>query len=385
MNTRFTLSLLLLCSAVSHAADITPSAPELSATSYVLMDAASGQILASKEADKQVEPASLTKMMTSYVISYEVAKGNIKNEDMVVISDKAWAKNFPDSSLMFLEVGTQVSVDDLHKGIIIQSGNDASVAMAEHIAGSEGAFAEVMNNHAKRLGLSHTHFVNSTGLPDPNHYTTAHDMALLGRALIVDFPGDYQLYSIKEFIFNKIKQINRNSLLWDPTLKVDGIKTGHTSGAGYCLVTSSEQGGMRLITAVMGTPSQNARKADSKSLLTYGFRFFESIKLESGQKELSQQPVWMGRDSQVGVGLASDLNLVIPRGKKDQLKLDYQYQPNLHAPISQGQKLGELVIHLKDKEIGRYELQALKAVDEGSWWQQLIDFIRLKFKDWFGW
>lgn len=384
MKTRFTLS-LLLWTAATYAADITPSAPELSATSYVLMDAATGQILASKEPDKQVEPASLTKMMTSYVISYEVAKGNIKNEDMVVISDKAWAKNFPDSSLMFLEVGTQVSVDDLHKGIIIQSGNDASVAMAEHIAGSEGAFAEVMNNHAKRLGLTHTHFVNSTGLPDPNHYTTAKDMALLGRALIVDFPGDYQLYSMKEFVFNKIKQINRNSLLWDPSLKVDGIKTGHTSSAGYCLVTSSEQNGMRLITAVMGTASQNARKADSKSLLTYGFRFFESIKLEEGNKELSQQPVWMGRSSVVPVGLAQDLNLVIPRGKKDQLKLDYQYQTNLHAPISQGQKLGELVISLKDKELARYELQALKPVDEGSWWQKLIDYIRLKFKEWFGW
>lgn len=384
MRARFTFS-LLLCSSACLAVDITPSAPELSATAYVLMDASNGQVLASKEPDKQVEPASLTKMMTSYVISYEVAKGHIKNSDMVVISDKAWAKNFPDSSLMFLEVGTQVSVDDLHKGIIIQSGNDASVAMAEHIAGSEGAFAEVMNNHAKRLGLKHSHFINSTGLPDPNHYSTAYDMALLGRALINDFPGDYQLYSMKEFTFNKIKQSNRNSLLWDPSMNVDGIKTGHTANAGYCLVTSSAQNGMRLVTAVMGTPSQNARKADSKSLLTYGFRFFESVKLEDGNKELSQQPVWMGHESKVAVGLTSDLNMTIPRGKKDQLKLDYQYQSNLHAPISQGQTLGELVVSLKDTELARYELKALKAVDEGSWWQKLIDFIRLKFKAWFGW
>lgn len=267
------LKSLLLAASVSvvtvqAAPVVTPDAPKVAAKAFVLMDYHTGQIIAEENAYESLNPASLTKMMTSYVIGHEIKVGNISPEDQVTISKKAWSKNFPDSSKMFIEVGKQVSVDDLNRGIIIQSGNDACVAMAEHIAGTEDGFVDLMNSWAKQLGMPDSYFENSHGLDSDNHKTTAYDMAILGAALIRDVPEEYRVYSEKSFTYNGIKQYNRNGLLWDKSMNVDGIKTGHTSGAGYNLVTSATKDGMRLITVVMGTASESARKAESKSYLT---------------------------------------------------------------------------------------------------------------------
>ena len=261
----------------ANAAVVTPPAPSVAAEGFLLTDFETGHVIASKNADMQLAPASLTKIMTIYVIGKELQAGNISLDDEVTISENAWAKKFPDSSKMFIEVGTQVSVRDLLRGIVVQSGNDACVAMAEHVAGSESAFASMMNAHTASLGMTGSHWVNAHGLHDPDHYTTPRDMAILSRALIAETPEMYKIYSEKEFTYNGIKQYNRNSLLWDKSLNVDGIKTGHTSDAGYSLITSAEQGGMRLISVVMGTDSERARKVENKKLLKYGFRFYETL------------------------------------------------------------------------------------------------------------
>ncbi len=258
----------------SNAAVVTPPAPSVAAEGFLLTDFETGNVIASKNADMQLAPASLTKIMTIYVIGKELQAGNISLDDEVTISENAWAKKFPDSSKMFIEVGTQVSVSDLLRGIVVQSGNDACVAMAEHVAGSESAFASMMNAHSASLGMTGSHWVNAHGLHDPDHYTTPRDMAVLSRALISETPEMYKIYSEKEFTYNGIKQYNRNSLLWDKSLNVDGIKTGHTSDAGYSLITSAEQGGMRLISVVMGTDSERERKLENKKMLKYGFRFY---------------------------------------------------------------------------------------------------------------
>ncbi|MDD2342497.1 MAG: D-alanyl-D-alanine carboxypeptidase, partial [Tolumonas sp.] len=255
-----------------------PSPPQITAKAYLLMDYNSGQLLFSENPDERLPPASLTKMMTSYVIGQELKSGRIKSTDMVTISKNAWAKNYGDSSKMFIEVGKQVSVENLNKGIIIDSGNDACIAMAEHIAGSEDSFASLMNQWAAKLGMKNTHFVNAHGLYNPDHYSTAHDMAILARALIHDLPNEYAIYSQKDFTFNGIAQHNRNRLLWDKTLAVDGIKTGHVSQAGYNLVASAiGPENMRLISVVIGANSEQQRAAESKKLLTYGFRFYQNI------------------------------------------------------------------------------------------------------------
>ncbi|OEF72587.1 D-alanyl-D-alanine carboxypeptidase, partial [Vibrio splendidus 1F-157] len=256
---------------------VVPDAPQIAAKGFVLMDYHSGKVLAEKEMNTQLSPASLTKMMTSYVIGQELERGNINLNDDVVISENAWAKNFPDSSKMFIEVGTTVKVEELNRGIIIQSGNDATVAMAEHIAGSEDAFVDLMNAWASSIGMKDTHFANVHGLDNPNLYSTPYDMALLGQALIRDVPDEYRIYSEKKFTYNGITQYNRNGLLWDKSMNVDGIKTGHTSKAGYSLVSSATEGKMRLVAVVMGTKNANARKTESKKLLSYGFRFFETV------------------------------------------------------------------------------------------------------------
>ncbi|MFT5234947.1 MAG: D-alanyl-D-alanine carboxypeptidase (penicillin-binding protein 5/6), partial [Shewanella sp.] len=273
----FILATSLASSFVFAAPVVTPNAPTVAAKAFILMDYNTGQIIAEKNAYESLNPASLTKMMTSYVIGHEIKVGNISPDDQVTISNKAWSKNFPDSSKMFIEVGKQVSVDDLNHGIIIQSGNDACVAMAEHIAGTEDGFVDLMNSWAIQLGMKDSYFENSHGLDSDNHKSTAYDMAILGAALIRDVPDEYAVYNKKSFTFNGIKQYNRNGLLWDKSLNVDGIKTGHTSGAGYNLVTSATKDGMRLIAVVMGTKSEAARKAESKKILNYGFRFFETI------------------------------------------------------------------------------------------------------------
>ena len=288
------LSTTLTLTPIAHAISIIPDAPEINAKGFILVDYTTGKVIAEGNADAQLAPASLTKIMTSYIIGKELENGNIKNDDAVLISENAWAKKFPDSSKMFIEVGTEVSVDLLNRGIIVTSGNDACVAMAEHIAGSESAFADLMNAHAEQLGMSSTFFENSHGLDSTEHMTTPRDMATLASALIREVPEEYAIYKQKHFTYNNIKQYNRNSLLWDKSLNVDGMKTGHTSNAGYSLVTSATKGNMRLVTVVMGTASERARKVESKKLLNYGFRFFETITpYKAGEKFVSNR-IWMG-------------------------------------------------------------------------------------------
>ncbi|MAZ66979.1 MAG: D-alanyl-D-alanine carboxypeptidase [Kangiellaceae bacterium] len=362
---------------------VIPSAPSLSAKSYLLMDYKSGNILVSQKADKRVDPASLTKMMTSYVAAAALEENTISYDDMVVVSKNAWAKNFPGSSVMFIEVGKQVSVRDLLKGIIIQSGNDASVAIAEHIAGSESSFADLMNHHAKRLGMNSTHFTNSTGLPHPQHYTTAHDMAILAQALIRDYPESYQIYSVKEFTYADIKQYNRNSLLWDPSLEIDGVKTGHTESAGYCLVTSGVENGTRLISVVMGADSKDSRASQSKQLLTYGFRYFESISPLEGGKSLHSERVYMGEQTLVSLGVLTDKHITIPRGQAGNLKASFIINNRLIAPINKGQSVGKVHLKLGADVVAEYPLVTLNTVPEGSLWSQFSDWVSLKFDEMF--
>lgn len=370
----------LVCSATlfSASAQILPSAPQINAKGYFLVDYTTGKVIAEGEADTKLAPASLTKMMTSYVIGVEIEAGNISPTDMVTISEKAWAKNFPGSSVMFIEVGKQVSVDDLNHGIIIQSGNDACVAMAEHIAGSESAFADLMNAHAEKLGMANTHFINSHGLDTDEHYTTPRDMATLGAALIRDVPEEYALYKEKSFTFNGIKQYNRNSLLWDASLDVDGIKTGHTSEAGYSLVTSATKDDMRLIAVVMGTDSERARKVESKKLLNYGFRFFETITPYKAGDSFADQRIWMGNKETVSLGILEDTPITIPRGQRKNLKANFELDKTLEAPLAKGTKVGTLFLELDGEEISQYPLVTLEEIEEGSFFSKIYDYLRLQ-------
>jgi len=373
--------LLFICSlfivSLTQAASTVPVAPKLAAEGYVLMDFNSGQIIAENNADQRMEPASLTKMMSSYVIDSELKAGNITLQDKVTISKKAW--RMP-GSRMFIEVGKQIDVESLLKGIVIQSGNDATVAMAEYVAGSEDAFASLMNNHAKQLGMKDTHFVNSTGLPDPKHYTTPRDMAILGSALIRDFPEEYKMYAIKKFTFNDITQYNRNKLLWRDK-HVDGIKTGHTESAGFCLVASGIRDGMRLVSVVLGTKSDSARIQESQKLLNYGFRFFRSHKLYEANTEISSTDIWKGVKDKVSLGLLKELYITIPRGQYKQLKPSFE--SIIEAPITKHQVLGNLKVTLNDKIIAERSLVALHEIEQGSWWKRLTDWFLLLVKGWF--
>lgn len=369
------LAIVTTATPVAWAAPAIPSPPQLAAKSYMLMDAASGKVLIESNSDERLPPASLTKLMTAYIATLEIQKGQISDSDMVTVSEKAWRTG---GSRMFIQVNTQVSVDDLLHGIIIQSGNDASVAMAEHIAGSEEAFADMMNTTAQRLGMSNTHFMNATGLPDPEHYSSAHDMAKLARAIIYQDPAHYAIYAQKEFFWNNIKQPNRNLLLWrDKT--VDGLKTGHTEEAGYCLVASAVRDGMRLISVVFGTDSEQARAAETQKLLTYGFRFFETRTFYQKGVELAQQQVWKGQQSQVKAGLAEDLTLTLPRGQLDKLQASMSFNDTLIAPISQGQVVGKVEVKLGEEVLHSADLVALEAVEEGGLFRRLWDSIRLFF------
>lgn len=369
------LAIVTTATPVAWAAPAIPSPPQLAAKSYMLMDAASGKVLIESNSDERLPPASLTKLMTAYIATLEIQKGQISDSDMVTVSEKAWRTG---GSRMFIQVNTQVSVDDLLHGIIIQSGNDASVAMAEHIAGSEEAFADMMNTTAQRLGMSNTHFMNATGLPDPEHYSSAHDMAKLARAIIYQDPAHYAIYAQKEFFWNNIKQPNRNLLLWrDKT--VDGLKTGHTEEAGYCLVASAVRDGMRLISVVFGTDSEQARAAETQKLLTYGFRFFETRTFYQKGVELAQQQVWKGQQSQVKAGLAEDLTLTLPRGQLDKLQASMSLSDTLIAPISQGQVVGKVEVKLGEEVLHSADLVALEAVEEGGLFRRLWDSIRLFF------
>ncbi|GAB60383.1 serine hydrolase [Rheinheimera nanhaiensis] len=361
------------------AQNVIPQPPEVAAKGHILMDYDTGKVLAENNADMSLAPASLTKMMTSYVIGTELKNGNIRNEDMVTISKNAWAKNFPGSSLMFIEVGTQVSVADLNKGVIIQSGNDACVALAEHIAGSESAFVDLMNAHAQRLGMTNSRFGNSHGLPSAENYSTPRDMAILSAALIRDVPEEYALYAEKEFTYNNIKQYNRNSLLWDRSLEVDGIKTGHTSEAGYSLITSAARDGMRLISVVMGANSEQARAAENKKLLTYGFRFFETFSPYQAGEQFAEQRIWQGDKENIRLGILQPVQITIPRGQRKDLQADFTLDQQLIAPISKGQPVGTVYLKLQGEDIATYPLVALEDVAEGGFFSRMIDYIKMQF------
>ena len=380
---QFLLCVLVSSASVSvSATSITPAAPDLAAKSYVLMDYDSGKIIVEHNADMPVPPASLTKMMTSYVVSAEIASGNLSLTDKVRISKNAWAQNpmFAGSSLTWVEVNTDVSVENLLKGVIIQSGNDASVALAEHIAGSEEVFADLMNQHAAKLGMTNTNFENSNGLPAEGHISTARDLALLTAALIRNYPEDYAYYKEKWFTYNKIKTANRNSLLWDESLNVDGVKTGHTDAAGYCLVSSATKNNMRLISVVMGTKSKEGRKVEGKKLLSYGFRFFETVKpLEAG-KQLHQQAIWMGEKNVVNLGIASDIHLTIPRGQAKNLKARYVVEKDIEAPITKGQLVGKVFFSIAGEDISEYPLVSLEDVPEAGFFGRMSDSV----SRWFG-
>ncbi len=373
---RFILALCLLLPLGAALGAPVPAPPKVAASGYLLEDFDSGRILAEENADQRLEPASLTKLMTAYVVFSELRDGNIRLDDQVLISRKAWRTP---GSRMFIEVDKKVSVEDLLKGMIIQSGNDASVALAEFVAGSEEAFANLMNDKARELGMNDTHFVNSTGLPDPEHYTTPRDILKVAAATIREFPEYYRLYAEKEFTFNGIRQQNRNKLLWRDEA-VDGMKTGHTQAAGYCLVASAKKNDMRLLSVVMGTSSEEARAKASLALLTYGFRFFQTHRLYGAGEELSRVRVWKGSREKVSLGLEQDLYVTIPRRQYKNLEANMRVEPRLMAPIRKGQSLGSVNVSLDGETITQVPLVALQQVDEGGIVQSVKDSILLWFE-----
>ncbi|WP_223881545.1 serine hydrolase [Affinibrenneria salicis] len=375
----------LACS--SQAAEQAPAAPQIDAKAFILMDYHSGKVLAEANADQRLDPASLTKMMSSYVIGQAIKAGKIGPRDMVTVGRDAWATGNPalrGSSLMFLKPGDHVAVEDLNRGIVIQSGNDASIALADYVAGSQDAFVSLMNGYANTLGLQNTHFLTVHGLDAPGQYSTARDMALIGQALIRDVPGEYALNKEKEFVFNNIRQPNRNRLLWSSNLQVDGIKTGHTSGAGHSLVASAVDGGMRLISVVLGAPGDAERFRESEKLLTWGFRFFETVVPVKADTVFTSQRVWFGAHKEVKLGVAQDAALTIPRGQMKNLKASYTLnQPRLEAPLGKNQVVGAVNFQLDGQSVARHPLVVLEAVPEGGLFSRLWDYVLMKFDQWF--
>ena len=353
-----------------------PNPPELDATSYFLVDFDSGRVLAEKDPDRHIEPASITKLMTAYLVDKAIADGDIALDEMVTISEKAWRMK---GSKMFVEVGKQVPVEDLLKGLIIQSGNDASVALAEHIAGSESAFAGYMNHQAQLLGMTNTNFVNATGWPDENHYSSARDIATLTRAVINEFPESYSYYKEREYTYNEIRQFNRNRLLWrDDT--VDGVKTGHTESAGFCLVASAQREDMRLISVVLGADSDKSRTQSSQSLLNYGFRFYETHKLYRAEEVLKTARIWYGEQEQVNLGVGKDIHITIPRGRYRDLDASMEIDREISAPVALGQQLGQVNIKLDDELMLSEDIVAMQGVGEGSFFVRTMDSIKLMFR-----
>ena len=367
------LYLLLVSTAVFAQSRPVPAPPIIGATSYLMIDARSGHELASLKPDTPVPPASLTKLMTTYVVFHAISEGQITLEDEVTISEKAWRMQ---GSRMFIEVGSRVRVKDLLLGVIVQSGNDASVALAEYVAGSEEVFAEMMNQYAQTLGMTSTHFVNATGWPDDEHYSTARDLAILARALIEEFPEHYQWHAIKEFQWGDIKQPNRNQLLWRDD-SVDGLKTGHTEAAGYCLVASAKRDGMRIISVVLGTASDKARIDGTQAMLNYGFRFFETRLLYKAGEEITRARVWKSASEFSPLGLMEDLYITVPRGAYDSLDSVLNMPAVIEAPVAAGQPLGEIRVSLNDEVLLQEQLRALQDNPSGSFWQRTVDTVML--------
>ena len=352
-----------------------PAPPQVSASSYILMDATSGEVIIEHGSHAQLPPASLTKMMTAYIVENEVAQENIHLYDEVPISVKAWKTG---GSKMFVKEGSKVVLEDLLKGVIIQSGNDASVALAEYVAGSEEAFADVMNQQAVLLGMTDSNFMNATGLPADGHLSTAADLAALALAIINDFPEQYPLYSEKYFTYNNIRQPNRNRLLWRDK-SVDGLKTGHTEEAGFCLVASAKRNDMRLISVVMGTNSENARAQETQKLLNYGFRYYQTHTLYTAGQSLTESQVWSGALDSVQLGLAKEVIVTIPRGHKSELDAEISVNDVIHAPVNVGEEFGRLIVKLDGEVIVDEPLVALEPVPEGGFFKRFWDMIKLFF------
>jgi D-alanyl-D-alanine carboxypeptidase (penicillin-binding protein 5/6) len=366
----------MMATLVAEAAVVKPTPPAIKARAYILQDYDSGRVLVEVNADEPMEPASLTKMMTVYVALAQLADGKFRMDDLVRISKKAWKMG---GSKMFIEVGKQVPVEDLLKGVIIQSGNDASVALAEFVAGDESVFADLMNQYARQLGMTNTNFVNASGLPEPDHYSTARDMANLAAALIRDFPVHYPLHAVRSYTWNNIKQYNRNPLLRRDD-GVDGVKTGHTESAGYCLVASAKQGEMRLVSALMGSTSEDSRLTETQALLRYGFRFFETSRVYESGTPITRVRVWQGQSEQLETGIADDLYLTVPRGEFGKLATSIMVEEKILAPVRAGQRLGVVSISLDGEAIARRPLVALAEMPQGSLWRRMSDTVKLWFE-----
>jgi D-alanyl-D-alanine carboxypeptidase (penicillin-binding protein 5/6) len=361
---------------VAQAAIVKPTPPDIKARAYILQDFDSGQVLVEVNADESLEPASLTKMMTVYVTLAQLADGKFQIDDLVRVSKKAWKMG---GSKMFIEVGKEVPVEDLLKGVIIQSGNDASVALAEFVAGDETAFADLMNQYASQLGMGNTHFVNASGLPHADHYSTARDMANLAAALIRDFPAHYPLHAVRTYPWNNIKQYNRNPLLTRDD-SVDGVKTGHTESAGYCLVASAKQDGMRLVSALLGSKSEGSRLAETQALLRYGFRFFETNRLYEGGAPIEKARVWQGESEELDMGIGDDLYVTVPRGQYKNLDTRISVEEQILAPVAAGQALGMVRVSLGGEAIADRPLIALNGVAVGGLWHRMSDYVKLWFE-----
>lgn len=374
----FLIAVTLLVCATASAADLPiPNPPSLGAKSYILIDYNSGQVLAAKNPDQQIEPASVTKLMTCYIIFDEIDKGNLKPSDLVTVSKKAWEMK---GSQMFLKVGDKVSVDKLLHGLITASGNDAAVALAEYVAGTTSTFSDYMNQYAQQLGMGNSHFMDVNGLPHPDHYMSARDIATLYAAIVRDFPKLYDEYfHEKKFAYNGIQQYNRNTLLWSDK-RVDGGKTGHTESAGFNLVASAKDHGMRVISVVTGTNSENGRKSQCEALISYGFRFFEDGKLFDAGKEISQVRVWKGDANQVPVIAHGPIYVAYPRGKRDSLSTSAELPGHLTAPVKEGERLGTLAIKYNDKTLKEEPLYAGQSIGKGGYVSQLIDEVLMMFQ-----
>ena len=368
-------ALILFTSFYSNAQNLLPRPPQINVTSYILVEPVTGKVLAEFNADDQIEPASMTKVMTGYIAADQLHRNLVRADDEVLISTKAWKM---EGSRMFIEAGKRVSFEDLLKGVVIQSGNDASVAIAEYLGGTEEGFVDIMNAYAQSLGLNNTLFENSTGLPSSNHFSSARDLSIISANLINNFPEHYALYKEKSFTFNDIRQLNRNRLLWRDD-SVDGIKTGHTESAGFCLISSAARGSMRLIAVVAGANSEDERFNASQRLLEYGFRFFVTQNLLESNEEVRSADVWGGKKDNVSLGLAKDLIVTVPRAELPSLKIEYTFNNNIEAPISKGDILGSLSVKSRDTVIANANLVALEEVEPKGFFGRLISKIIMWF------